>query len=125
MTTARARWREARNAEIARLAQLGVPSAKIARIMRVSIGVVHRVRAEAEIPTNRRPPLTQEQRERAHQLLLDGTSRREAAKSVGASEGQLQRAFPDLKWDEEQNRLAQNELRQYRFVPRTASGRMS
>jgi DNA invertase Pin-like site-specific DNA recombinase len=114
--TGTARWREERNAEIVRLAKLGVSTARIARIMHMAQSTVAVIRREAEVGAKRRPPLTQEQKDQAYILMTDGASRREAAKSVGCSEDQLQRAFPDMAWDSEQKRLAEIETQSRRVV---------
>jgi DNA invertase Pin-like site-specific DNA recombinase len=113
VTTAKERFRAERNAEILRLAKLGVRSTEIARITRVSLSLVQRLRTESGLAASRRPTMSQEQKDRAHHLLLDGASRREAARSVGCSEDQLYRTFPDLHWDREQLRLAHVELNLY------------
>lgn len=99
----------ARNEEIIRLARLKVPSKRIAALTRCSLKTVQRVRAANEVQTQRTLQLTEEQLAQAHALLLDGASRREAARTVGATDAQLERAFPGMAWDREQQRLGEHD----------------
>lgn len=110
MMSYRDRKRAERNAEIRRLAELKVPTKRIARILRVSEKVVRDVRKEAGLVTPKTQPLTEEQIAFAERLLRDGTSRREAARSIGCSSSQLNRVLPDLSWDREQQTQVEHEI---------------
>lgn len=94
-----------RQAEVIKLARQGVTTANIVKAVRgVTATQVRRWRKEAGIASvEARPPLTAEQIERARQLMSDGASRAEAARSVGGTPDQLRHALPDLGgWTREQ-----------------------
>ena len=94
----------ARREVIVKLARQGVATKNIIRqVNGTNEQEVRRIRREEGLNNTVRPPITAEQIERARQLMLDGTSRSEAARSVGATDDQLKRALPDLKgWTREQ-----------------------
>lgn len=90
----------ARREAILKLARQGVSTKNIARTVNgTTVTEVQRVRREAGLSTAPRP-LSEEQIAKARQLMLDGASRKEAARSVGATADQLRRALPELSgWD--------------------------
>jgi DNA invertase Pin-like site-specific DNA recombinase len=92
-------WRCERVAEWTRA---GVAAADIAARLKISKRSVMRYRHRAGVSQPPLPPLTAEQVARAQQLLDDGCSIAETARTIGCSETAIARRYPGRGWTREQ-----------------------
>lgn len=94
--------REARQRVVKRLTLAGWTAREIAEREGCSVRQVKRDRSALGIARPRAPQVTAGQLEFARQLLEDGASRTEVARTIGVDEKTMRRWFPEHKWSPEQ-----------------------
>jgi hypothetical protein len=87
-----------RRAEVVRLTALGFSAAQIAVWLGISARHVQRCRAAAGITQPCATPLTADEIARAEQMLDDGASLKEVARTLGRCREAIERRFPGRAW---------------------------
>ncbi|URM86147.1 helix-turn-helix DNA-binding protein [Gordonia phage BiggityBass] len=83
---------------VARLTRQGLSAADIAAQLRVTVRTVVRDRQRTGVCGKLPPRLSDEKLAQARQLLADGASYREAARTVGCDPANLRRRLPGYGW---------------------------
>jgi DNA-binding CsgD family transcriptional regulator len=89
---------QARREEVARLTHLGLSCQQIAAAMHVTARTVHRDRAAVGITEQPYQPFTEAEYRRAEQLLDEGCSYNEVARTLGRNPRCIRRHFPGRGW---------------------------
>lgn len=87
-----------RRQTVVALSRMGVSIADIAAALRVTERTVQRTKVHMGIAAPPPPPLTADELARAAQLLDDGASFAEVARSIGRSTHALRNHFPGRGW---------------------------
>lgn len=87
---------------IVEMTRLGMSASQIAEIVGCSDRTVVRVRAREGIAGHCPPPLSAEKVSAAEEMLTDGCSIRETARTLGVSYESVHRRFPGRGWSKSQ-----------------------
>lgn len=91
-----------RREKVAAMTKQGYSAADIAAILRITERTVQRYRVRTGCAQPKRPPLTPEELARVEQLLNDGCSIAEAARTIGRAQTNLQQRFRGRGWTRQQ-----------------------
>lgn len=93
----RPHWRETRS-RVVELTNDGKTAKDIAEILGITERSVTRHRSRAGIARAVKPPLTQSELDAARQLLCDGASYKDVARTIGCSSTRLAHHLPGYAW---------------------------
>lgn len=99
---------------VAELTLLGKSAREIAEDLGVTTRTVQRDRKHMQVAKRHTPPLTEEEYARAEQMLNEGCSYAEVARTLKRCKGTIERHFPGRGWTREQVGDYSMMLRKYR-----------
>lgn len=98
MSTVATLDRESRDEQIRAATQAGESASIIAARHGISTRTVSRIRTRLGIAQTVPPPLTAAQHQRVQQLIEDGCSAREIARTIGCADATIRKHYPHAVW---------------------------